>query len=125
MNINDSKKIARLVGPVLVVMVASELRFWNPTLYAEQITPLVYLSGILLFTAGARHYPVSQCLETPWPVLLTLLGWAGVLLGLTRILFPQSYKAQFKNDNLTLIVEILLILIGLILTFQAYRRPSK
>ncbi len=47
-----SKSIAGLVGPTLIAMVLSELSVWNPSLYDEQIVPLVYLSGVLLFIAG-------------------------------------------------------------------------
>ncbi len=125
MNIDNSRKIAAIVGPVLTVMVTAELRFWNPTLYIEQITPLVYLSGILIFTAGLAIVRSHYVWVFQWPVLLTFVGWAAILMGLTRIFFPQSYKAQFRNDNLVLVVEMILILIGIILTVQAYRRPSR
>ena len=47
-----SKSIAGIVGPTLIVMVLSELKIWNPTLYETQIAPIVYLSGVLLFIAG-------------------------------------------------------------------------
>lgn len=36
-----SKSIAKIVGPTLIVMVFSEMRFWNPTLYDTQIVPLI------------------------------------------------------------------------------------
>jgi len=123
MNIDHSRRIAGILGPVLVLMVTSELRFWNPTLYAEQITPLVYLSGILIFTAGLAILRSHNIWTRSWPLLITLIAWAAVLLGVTRIFFPQSYKAQFQNDNLALTVEIVLIVIGFLLSFQAYR-PS-
>ncbi|RHX86243.1 hypothetical protein [Leptospira stimsonii] len=125
MNIDNSRKISAIVGPVLIVMVTAELRLWNPTLYIEQITPLVYLSGILIFTAGLAIVRSHNVWVLQWPVLLTFVGWAGILMGLTRIFFPQSYKAQFRNDNLVLVVEMILILTGIILTVQAYRRPSR
>ena len=32
-----SKSIAGIVGPTLIVMVLSELKIWNPTLYETQI----------------------------------------------------------------------------------------
>ncbi|WP_010569638.1 hypothetical protein [Leptospira broomii] len=121
MNFKTSRKIAAILGPVLIVMVTSELRFWNPTLYAEQITPLVYLSGILMFTAGLAILRSHNIWTRHWPVLITLIAWAAVFLGLIRIFYPQSYRAQFQNDNAALAIEIVLILIGLLLTFQAYR----
>lgn len=122
MKFDNSKKIACILGPVLIVMVTSELRFWNPSLYNDQIAPLVYLSGILIFTASLAILRSHNLWTLHWPVLITLVAWAGLLLGLVRIFFPQRYKVQFENDDMILSVEILLILIGSILTFCGYRK---
>jgi hypothetical protein len=48
----SSKRIAGLLGPTIVVMVASEFPLVQPHLYDAQIPPVVYLSGVLLFVAG-------------------------------------------------------------------------
>lgn len=115
-----SRSIAGIVGPVLVVMVISELKIWNPTLYDEQIVPLVYLSGILMFIAGLAIVRAHNVWTLKWPVLITLTGWFGMGLGLLRTFFPQSYQTNFKNDASALAVEITLIAIGVLLSFMAY-----
>jgi len=46
-------------------------------------------------------------------------------LGILRMFFPQMYSAKFKNDNFAFIVELMLILIGLILTVKAYLPTKK
>lgn len=48
----DSKRIAGLLGPTIVVMVAAEFPLAQPHLYDAQIPPVVYLSGVLMFVAG-------------------------------------------------------------------------
>jgi hypothetical protein len=48
----NSKHIGGLLGPTLMVMVASEFPLIQPHLYDKQIPPVVYLSGVLLFVAG-------------------------------------------------------------------------
>ncbi len=48
---DKSKSLAKIVGPTLIVMI-SEMKIWNPTLYDTQIVPLIYLNGVLLFVAG-------------------------------------------------------------------------
>ncbi len=55
-----------------------------------------------------------------WQLILTIIGWLGIGLGLIRMFFPQLYTAQFKNDSSTLVVELLLILLGVVLTVKAY-----
>lgn len=120
-----SKSIAAIVGPVLLVMVTSELRLWNPNLYDEQIVPLVYLSGVLLFIAGLSIIRVHNIWIRGWQTTLTLVGWFSLLLGLSRMFFPHEYKAQFKNDNFTFAIELLLICLGVFLTFKAYLSVSR
>jgi len=115
-----SKSIAALVGPTLIVMVLSELKFWNPTLYDTQIVPLVYLSGVLLFISGLTIVRKHNIWVWGWQTTLTVIGWLGISLGLLRMFLPQIYKTQFKNDNFSLIVETSLILFGIFLTFKAY-----
>lgn len=120
-----SKSIARLVGPTLIVMVFSEMRVWNPTLYDTQIVPLVYLNGVLLFIAGLVIVTRHNIWIYGWETLVTIIGYAVIMLGLLRMLFPQTQKAEFKNDNFILIVEIILIFVGIFLTFKAYFSTKK
>jgi hypothetical protein len=115
-----SRSLAGIIGPVLTVMIASELKAWNSTLYDEQITPLVYLSGILLFTAGVSIVRSHNLWVPAWPVLITIIGWAAIMLGTYRAFFPQTYRSGFKNGTPTLVVEITLLAIGALLTFKAY-----
>ena len=49
---SNSRQIAGLLGPTLMVMIAAEFPLVQPHLYDHQIPPVVYLSGILMFVAG-------------------------------------------------------------------------
>jgi len=102
-------------------MVLSEMKFWNPTLYDEQIVPLVYLSGILLFVAGISIVRTHNVWTLRWPVIITIIGWSGIALGAFRAFFPQTYKGNFENGMTALAVEIALAGVGFFLTFQGYR----
>ena len=114
-----SQSIAGIVGPTLIVVVLSELKVWNPTLYDTQIVPLVYLSGVLMFIAGLTIVRKHNRWLWGWQTTITVVGWFGVLLGLFRMFFPQMVKTRFMNGNLAFMVEIFLILIGIFLTFKA------
>ncbi|MDZ4726121.1 MAG: hypothetical protein SH817_08185 [Leptospira sp.] len=115
-----SKNLAGIIGPTIIVMVTAEMRIWNPNLYNEQIVPLIYFSGVLLFIAGLSIIRMHNVWALNWSVLITLIGWGSLILGITRIYFPQSYKTQFKNDSSTMVVELILIFLGIILTAKAY-----
>lgn len=101
-------------------MVLSELKIWNPTLYETQIAPLIYLSGVLFFIAGISIVRNHNIWALGWQTSLTLIGWSAILLGIIRMFFPHLYKVQFKNNNFALLVEVLLILLGIYLTYKAY-----
>lgn len=45
-----SRTIARIVGPSVVVLAATEA--FNMAIFAAQTAPVVYLNGTLLFVAG-------------------------------------------------------------------------
>jgi len=115
-----SKSIAGIVGPTLIVMVLSELKVWNATLYDTQIVPLVYLSGVLFFIAGLSIVRKHNILVRGWQSLITIIGWLGLILGILRMFSPQMYITKFRNDNFAFAVELILIFIGLILTIKAY-----
>jgi hypothetical protein len=119
-SLDKSKSLAGIVGPTLVVMVASELKIWNPHLYDEQIIPLVYLSGVMLFVAGLAIIRKHNIWVYGWQSWITLVGWLAMLLGLVRMVFPAMYQANVRNDTAAGVVEGMLILLGLFLTYKAY-----
>jgi hypothetical protein len=120
-----SKSIAKIVGPTLIVVVFSEMRLWNPTLYDSQIIPLIYLNGVILFVAGLAIINNHNVWIYGWQTVVTIIGYAVLIIGLLRMLFPEIQKAEFKNDNSTMIVEVVLIIIGVFLTFKAYLSTGK
>ncbi len=119
-----SKSIAGILGPTLIVMAFSEMRFWNPTLYDKQIEPLIYLNGVLLFIVGLAIVKSHNIWVYGWQTILTILGYLVIIVGIFRMFFPQIQKAKFDNSNPILIVEIFLIFTGMFLTFKAYS-PTK
>ena len=122
---DKSKSIAKIVGPTLTVMVFSEMRIWNPTLYDTQIVPVIYLNGILLFVAGLSIVKNHNIWTFGWKTILTIVGYAGIILGLLRMFFPQVQQEKFENNNSILVVEIILILVGIFLTVKAYYPTKK
>ncbi|NMA06320.1 MAG: hypothetical protein GX928_01200 [Ruminococcaceae bacterium] len=122
---DKSKSLAKIVGPTLIVMIFSEMKIWNPTLYDTQIVPLIYLNGVLLFVAGLAIVNKHNIWTFSWQTILTIVGYLGIVLGLFRMLFPQVQQGKFENNNSILVIEIILKLIGLFLTLKAYCPTKK
>ena len=122
----SSKRIAGLLGPTIVVMVASEFPLVQPHLYDAQIPPVVYLSGALLFVAGLAIVRAHNVWRRDWTVLVTLSGWFFLLLGLFRMFAAGLYQRSSANASsiFFMILEGILFVLGLIMTFKAYSRSA-
>ena len=120
----NSKRIAGLVGPTLVAMLVSEFPLVQPHLYDAQIPPVVYLSGALMFVGGLAIVRAHNHWARDWTVLVTLTGWFALLLGLFRMFAAGLYQRGSASAGSTvfIVLEGLLLIIGMILTFKAYVR---
>lgn len=123
---SDAKRLSGLVGPTLAAMVAAEFPLVQPDLYARQIPPVVYLSGVLMFVGGLALVRAHNVWKRDWTVLLTLTGWSGMVLGLVRMFAASHYQASAANVATTtyMVIEGLLFALGLFLTFKGYA-PSR
>jgi hypothetical protein len=123
----NSKHIGGLLGPTLMVMVASELPLIQPHLYDEQIPPVVYLSGVLMFVVGLAIVQSHNRWQRDWTLLITLCGWFLLALGLFRMFAASFYRLVSGNTSslFFMIVECILFAIGSLITWKAYTRDAK
>jgi hypothetical protein len=123
----NSKQIAGLVGPTLVAMLVSEFPLVQPHLYDSQVPPVIYLSGVLMFVAGLAVVRVHNLWVRNWAVLLTLTGWFFLGLGLIRMFAASQYHQATAGTSsaVFMALEIVLLVVALILTYQGYRRGSR
>jgi uncharacterized membrane protein HdeD (DUF308 family) len=123
----NSKRIAGLLGPTIVMMVASEFPLVQPHLYDAQIPPVVYLSGVLMFIAGLAIVQAHNVWRRDWTVLITLSGWFFLLLGVVRMFAAGFYQRSSASARsvVFMTLEGILFAVGLIITFKAFsRRPN-
>jgi hypothetical protein len=122
----DSKRIGGLVGPALVAMLVSEFPLVQPHLYDRQIPPVVYLSGTLMFVAGLAIARAHNRWERNWTVLVTLSGWFFLLLGLFRMFAAGQYQQGSAKTPapVFIVLEGILLMLALIMTFKAYGREG-
>jgi hypothetical protein len=122
----NSKRIAGLMGPTIVAMLLSEFPLVQPHLYDAQIPPVVYLSGVLMFVAGLATVRAHNHWARDWTVLVTLSGWFFLALGLFRMFAAGAYQRGAANTSTAtfMVLEGLLLGVGIILTFRAYRRDG-
>jgi hypothetical protein len=113
----DSRRMAGLIGPTLVVLGASEAK--NYRIWQTNSAPLIYLNGLLLFVAGLSIVRVHNRWTRSWPVMVTLVGWFAMLLGLFRMFAPEAQRAA-QSAPATITTASVVGAIGLFLTFKAH-----
>jgi hypothetical protein len=121
-----SKRIAGLLGPTLMAVLASEYPAVQPHLYDEQIPPVVYLSGLLMFVAGLSIVRWHNQWRRDWTLSVTLSGWFLLALGAVRMFAAGMYRRASRDASagIFLIGETVLFAIGILMTWKAYRRDA-
>jgi hypothetical protein len=122
----NSRNIAGLLGPTMIAVALSEalhLRMLT-SFIGPSHAPLVYLNGTLLFVAGLSILRVHNIWTRGWPVLVTVVGWFVMLLGLARMFAPVSVQEPARSTSGVYGLLVVILVIGIFLTFQAYRRDS-
>ena len=124
---SSSRQIAGLVGPTIVAVVASEFPLVQPHLYDAQIPPVVYLTGVLMFVGGLAVVRAHHHWTRDWTVLVTLTGWFILVLGLFRMFAAAQYQegAAGTSAAVFMVLEGLLFVVGLVMTFKAYWEPLR
>src|SRR6476620_6243745 len=122
----ESKRIAGLVGPTIVAMIASEFPLVQPHLYDAQIPPVVYLSGVLMFVAGLAIIRAHNRWPRDWTLLITLSGWFGFVPGLGRMSAAASHDRCPADASapVFMVLEGVLFVRAVIMTFKAYSRDG-
>lgn len=126
----NSKNLARIIGPTL--MLVGLTVFLNASLFpgiVEQAIhdPLiVMLPGFALFIVGIAIVQVHNHWSGGWPVLVTIVGWLGILGGVVRVLFPVQLAEigvkVVQLPGLLPVVAGVLLVAGGFLSFKAYSR---
>lgn len=115
-NMTDSKQLAGLIGPTMVALAVTEVI--NMDAFANQIAPVVYLNGAILFVAGLAIVRAHNLWTWRWPVLTTLTGWVVLIGGLWRMAMPDAPQAA--DYVVTYVVLAAIGAIGAILSVKAY-----
>jgi hypothetical protein len=120
--------LAKLIGPIFLAVGIGVLV--NAPAYralADEFlrnAALVYVSGLLLMTAGMAILLSHNVWAPDWRVLITLLGWLAAVGGALRIVIPQRAKAMGRwvlerPAGLT-VAAVVWLAIGALLSFFGY-----
>src|SRR4051812_4098903 len=112
----NTKQLAGLIGPTLVAIGATEAL--NINIFENQIAPVVYLNGTILFIVGLALVRAHNRWAWRWPTFITVTGWVLLAGGLYRMIAPETPPATASVASYTMFSAI--VLIGLFLTYKGY-----
>ena len=121
---STSLTLANILGPMLVIIAVGILL--NINAYQEMIgkmqvsSSLWYLGGLLALVYGLLIVQWHNVWVWQWPVVITVLGWAGLLKGILLLVFPKwivRWAGLYQRNRLALKVNaVFALLLGLFLT---------
>jgi len=126
----NSKNLARIIGPTLMLVGLTVLLNWNlfPGIVSQAVhDPLIImLPGFALFIVGIAIVQAHNHWSGGWPVLVTIVGWLGILGGLVRALFPVQLaelgEKVVQVQGFMPTVAVIILVVGAFLSFKAYSR---
>jgi uncharacterized protein YjeT (DUF2065 family) len=120
--------IARLLGPVLVViglMVLIDSKGFQ-ALGREFMASrgLLYLAGLLALVAGLAIVNTHNRWVAGWPVIVTIYGWLALLGGILRLVLPDATRrlgdAMLARPATFRIAGAVHLALGALLTAMGY-----
>jgi len=119
-NMANSRNLAGLVGPTVVLLAITEAV--NLDIFRTNTPATVYFNGTVLFVAGLALIRAHNVWTREWPVMVTLTGWVALVMGLYRMFVPGA--AQAPESAASYVGFVLLAAYGAVLTFKGYTRDE-
>src|SRR5450631_601351 len=93
--------LAKLLGPFFAVVGLSVLMnadaFRGIVKEFLKSPGLIFLTGLMTLPAGLAIVLTHNVWMADWPVLITIIGWLGVVSGVARIFAPKSITSTGKK----------------------------
>ncbi|MFC1805279.1 hypothetical protein ACFLZ3_05610 [Candidatus Omnitrophota bacterium] len=85
---------------------------------------LSFYGGLLALVVGIVLILTHNLWVADWRVMITIIGWAGLIKGIWMIIFPGSVsgfmKAYLKNKKLLAVHSMVALIFGAVLTFFGF-----
>lgn len=127
----NSILLAQLLGPYLAIVGVGI--FLNPKNCQQvaheysQSAALIYFGGILAVFFGLLIILFHNNWVANWTVIITLLGWLGLIKGACLIIVPEKMKKfaeRYQGSTRPLTIQALIVLaIGVFLMMKGYSGP--
>jgi hypothetical protein len=120
--------LAKLIGPVMLVIglavFANQRGFRDMAEEFMASRALMFLSGLLIMPVGLAIVLTHNVWTANWRVLITLLGWLGVIGGALRLFGPlfvvKAGHAALKQPHFATVAAAIWVVLGLLFSFFGF-----
>jgi len=85
---------------------------------------LLIYGGFMATVIGYLMVYYHNIWENNWTTLITVIGWIGLIKGITLLVFPESFKVYkstiFHEDYLLKVLVPLTFIVGLVLGYYGF-----
>jgi hypothetical protein len=120
--------LAKIIGPYLIIVGIGVLL--NLKTYQNMIgdfvknSALLYLGGVIALLVGLLLVLIHNVWIASWIVIITIIGWLGIMKGAWLIIFPNTVGKltdAYQNKTGLLVVHLFIALaLGIFLTLKGY-----
>jgi hypothetical protein len=107
------------MGPSLVVFSVTEA--YNAEIFLNNPPSIVFFNGCVLFVVGLAVVRAHNIWVLRSPVLVTLVGWAALVLGGSRMVFPEQHVVKVTKGWQMYMVQGTVCFLGAALSVIGYR----
>ncbi len=85
---------------------------------------LLFFAALFALVIGVVIILTHNVWVANWTVMITIIGWAGLIKGIWMIVFPDTVpkfmKAYQENKNLLIVHSVVVFILGVVLTFFGF-----
>jgi len=122
-----SYMLAQIIGPVYLIVglgLLMERSFYAKLLQEFMKSPaMMYLGGLMALIIGFLILSVHNEWRMNWSLLITLIGWLGIVKGVGLVAFPTKFGVLMKQWKVEKWIENgywVPLVLGVILSYFGY-----
>jgi len=125
----NSIVLAKLLGPYCIIVASGVLlnlkTYQNVIADFTKNSALAYLGGAFALIFGLLIIQFHNVWVLDWPLIITLMGWLGLIKGVRLIVFPNSLPQTVafyqRNPNFLVVRLIVMLFLGIFLSVSGYK----
>jgi uncharacterized protein YjeT (DUF2065 family) len=126
---NSSAVLAQIIGAIFLVGGLQALFHWKSMSdaieKAVQEYALMWIIGLISLTLGSTIVALQNLWVSDWRIVVTIIGWAGILKGALIMLFPDLAKSMYHACSTRTILMssgIVATVVGVFLLYMGLHR---